>query len=161
MKQEFRLIMIFFNNFVSLAYLHKGAEGAHELWQVPTLQQRRLELEGNREESDGDVSHGQVGDEAVGGTALHASAGHDDPDHQRVAHHRNHRNGAVADGQQHDHRRRHLVQIIVLVLCILTLDRPVGRTQTLPLGRIHFCTTHPALCGQKEFGVNKSSQCGT
>ena len=39
--------------------------GAHEVGQVPALQQRRLELERDREHADDDVGHGQVADEVV------------------------------------------------------------------------------------------------
>ena len=33
---------------------------------IPCLQQRSLEIEGNREQSDDHVSQGEVGDEVVG-----------------------------------------------------------------------------------------------
>ena len=46
--------------------LGEGTELAHELRQVPALQQRGVELEGDAEHGDDDVGEGQVGDVEVG-----------------------------------------------------------------------------------------------
>ena len=64
--------------------LEEGAEGAHEVGQVPPLQQRRLEVEGDVEGADDEVGQRQVGDEEVGDGA-HPTAPHHHVDHQRVA----------------------------------------------------------------------------
>ena len=46
-------------------YLEERTEGAEELWEVPALQQRRLELERDGEQTDDHVRQCQVGDEEV------------------------------------------------------------------------------------------------
>ena len=63
--------------------LEEGAEGAHEVGQVPPLQQRRLEVERDVEHPDDEVGQRQVGDEEVGDGA-HPPAPHHHVDHQRV-----------------------------------------------------------------------------
>ena len=64
--------------------LEEGAEGAHEVGQVPPLQQRRLEVEGDVEHADDEVGERQVGDEEVGDGA-HPPAPHHHVNHQRIA----------------------------------------------------------------------------
>ena len=64
--------------------LEEGAEGAHEVGQVPPLQQRRLEVERDVEHPDDEVGERQVGDEEVGDGA-HPPAPHHHVDHQRIA----------------------------------------------------------------------------
>ena len=72
--------------------LGEGAKLAHELGQIPPLEECGVELEGDAEDGDDHVGHGQVGDVQVG-HALHRAGEGDDEDDQEVA----------ADGQQGDH----------------------------------------------------------
>ena len=81
--------------------LGEGAELAHELGELPPLEQRRVELERDAEDGDDDVGGGQVRDVEVG-HVLHAARRRHHEDHQAVAEDGQQGDEAVADGEQHD-----------------------------------------------------------
>ena len=55
-------------------YLQEGTQFAHERGQIPSLEERGLELEGDAEDGDDDVGHGQVADVEVD-HGVHPTAG--------------------------------------------------------------------------------------
>ena len=90
--------------------LDERCRGTEEVGQVPTLQQGRLELERDAEDSEGNVGHGEVPDEEVR-HGLHVSVAHDHHDNQRVADDRDDGDDAVEDREQGDQTRRNVEQL--------------------------------------------------
>ena len=65
--------------------LHEGTELAHELRQVPALDESRSKLEGNTEESEDNIREGEVGDIEVR-HGMHPSGDQHYVHHQAVPH---------------------------------------------------------------------------
>ena len=85
--------------------------GAEEVRQVPALKQRRLELEWDAKNTQGDVGDGEVADEEVR-HRLHVAVSHDHDDDQRVPDDRDDGDGPVEDRQKSDEARRNVEQFL-------------------------------------------------
>ena len=85
--------------------------GAEEVRQVPALKQRRLELERDAEDAQGNVGDREVADEEVR-HRLHVTVAHDHDDDQRVPDDRDHGDGPVEDRQKGDEARRNVEQFL-------------------------------------------------
>lgn len=81
--------------------LGEGAELAHELGQVPALEERGVELERDAEDGDDHVGRGEVGDVEVG-DGVHGAGAGDHHDDQEVAEDGQQADAAVAEREEED-----------------------------------------------------------